>query len=335
VSPFRNIARLFAGDLAAKALQFVTFIYLARTLQVEAYGVLEIALAATSYLVLVGDLGMELWATREVSRERDIRSLAGRVLGLRLALGALAFGAFLAIVPFFPNYPALRPLLVLGGLALAGNIASLRWGLLGRERMGAVATAAVASQFVSTALALALVRDATDVWWVPLARAAGDVVAAALCVRAFRADAGGPPRRPTLAGWRSIVGPTSTMGAIQILGVLSYNFDSLLLGLMVGPAAVGLYGAAYKVVTVGIAASMTYYMGLFPALARTWAEGQSAFLAVARRSLGLAALTAFPIGVAGTILATPAVEFLYGASYIAAAPTLRVLCWSAALVGMR
>jgi len=335
VSPFGNIARLFAGDLAAKALQFLTFIYLARVLGVGAYGVLELALAATSYLVLVGDWGLELWATRQVSREADLRGLAGRVFGLRIALGIGVYLLFLAFVPLFPEYPSLRALLVLGGLALFGNILSLRWALLGRERMVAVASGSVVAQLVTAAIVLATVRTGRDVLWVPVARVAGDLVVAGLYARAFSRVAEGPPRRPALSGWREVASPAAAMGAIQILGILSYNFDSLLLGLLVGPTSVGLYGAAYKIVTVGIAVSMTYYMGLFPALARSWEEGQEAFLAVARRSFGLSTISAFPVAVAGTLLAAPAIELLFGPEYGDATGTLRILCWSAALVGLR
>jgi O-antigen/teichoic acid export membrane protein len=335
VSPFRNILRLFAGDFAAKSLQFVTFIYLARTLAPERYGVLEFALAATSYLLLAADCGLELWATREVSHERDIRRLAGRVLGLRLALGALAYAIFVVLIPAFPNYPSLRALLLLGGLLVAANALSLRWALLGRERLAVVASSLVAAQLVSTVLVLLLVRDATGLIWVLVARAAGEFALAGLYARQFVREAGGTPAPPTLAGWRETIGPAAVIGAIQILGVLSYNFDSILLGILSGPAAVGLYGAAYKVVTVAVAATMTYYTGLFPALARTWIDGRVQFLEVAHRAFHLAALAALPVGVAGSILAGVAIEFLYGPAYAAAAPALRVLCWSAAFVSLR
>jgi O-antigen/teichoic acid export membrane protein len=335
VSTFRNILRLFAGDLAAKALQVLTFVYVARILGPEPYGVLEFALAATSYLLIAGDWGVELWATREVSRALDLRQLAARVVGVRLTLGSLAYLLLLALLPIVPDYTALRSLLVVAGLLVLANSLSLRWALLGRERLSVVAASLVVGQVVASLVVIAFVRDASALAWVIVGRAAGDFVLAGIYARYFVREAGGFPNAPTLAGWREVVGPASVMGAIQILGVLSYNFDSIVLGALVGPVAVGLYGAAYKVVTVVVAASMTYYTGLFPALARTWLEGRDAFLDVARRSFRIATLTALPIGVAGTLLADLAIPVVYGRAYEPATPALRVLCWSASLVVLR
>jgi O-antigen/teichoic acid export membrane protein len=335
VSPFRNILRLFVGDVAAKSILFVTLIYLARTLGPEPYGVLEFATAVTSYLLVVADCGLEMWATREVSRDTDLRRLAGRVLGLRLVLAAPAIAGFVLLLQVFPDYPSLRMLLLVGAALPVANALSLRWALLGRERMGAVATSTVAGQIVTSAIIISFVHDESALAWVLVARVVGAFVVSGVFARQFVLEAGGWPHFPTLAGWRTALAPAAVMCAIQILGVLSYNFDSIILGALAGPVALGLYGAAYKIVTVAVTATMTYYLGLFPTLARTWVEEREVFHTIARRSFRLAVLSAIPIGVAGSMLAGPAIDFLYGPLYASAAPALRVLCWSAALVNLR
>ena len=67
MSPFRNIPRLSAGDLLARILSFLAFIYLAQVLGVESYGVVEFALAVALYLQAFTEGGLDLWATREVA----------------------------------------------------------------------------------------------------------------------------------------------------------------------------------------------------------------------------------------------------------------------------
>ena len=71
----------------AKTLSFLAFVYLARILGVADYGTLEFALAILTYFLLLGDGGLELWATREVARGRDISQLSGRNLQMNYVTG--------------------------------------------------------------------------------------------------------------------------------------------------------------------------------------------------------------------------------------------------------
>ncbi|MGH9816809.1 MAG: oligosaccharide flippase family protein, partial [Candidatus Acidiferrales bacterium] len=133
----------------------------------------------------------------------------------------------------------------------------------------------------------------------------------------------------------SIWRPALTMGAVQALGLLNYNFDAVLLGFLRGVREVGVYNAAYKVLTVALAVPLAYFQGLFPALSRTWGEGAAALRGLAERSLRLCAIVAIPIGVGGTLLAEPVVALLFGPQYAESAGPLKLLVWSAVLVILR
>ena len=135
MNPFRNILRLSVGDFVAKTLYFLAFVYLARVLGVANYGVLEFALSILSYLLLLADGGLELWATREAARGTDMRQLVARIVPLRFLLATGAFGMLLVLLPVFPDYPALQTILVLFGLTLLAQAANLKWVFMGREQM--------------------------------------------------------------------------------------------------------------------------------------------------------------------------------------------------------
>ena len=59
-NPFRNILKLAAGDFLAKTLYFFSFVYLARVLGVNTFGVLEFANSLLTYLLLMADAGLEI-----------------------------------------------------------------------------------------------------------------------------------------------------------------------------------------------------------------------------------------------------------------------------------
>jgi O-antigen/teichoic acid export membrane protein len=335
MSPFRNILRLTSGDVLAKALYFLSFVYLARVLGVESYGSLQFAISILMYFTLVGDGGLEVWATRQTARAEDLRQLVAQVTALRLLLSGLAFAALLALLPILPEANGLRAILLLFGLSLPVQAVTLKWYWLGRERMGPAAKGLVVAQVVFAAAVFGLVHRPEDALWVPVLRVVGDLAMAAYYAWRYAAEQGGLPFSLSLRGTRGVLAQAMPIGAIHALGILNYDFDSVLLGILLGPMAVGWYSAAYRPVTVALAVPLTYFAGLFPALSRTYAESQEAFGEIAERSLRLICLVALPVGVGTTLLAEPVMLLLYGAEYRQGVPALQILGWSAALVMLR
>ena len=333
-SPFRNIARLSVGDAAAKTLHFLAFVYLARVLGVERFGVIEFAGSLLVYFLLLGDGGLEIWGTREAAKSSDLPALVAHILPLRLLLAAAGFAALLVLLPFLPPYPELRWVLGLYGLSLFAQAASLKWVFMGQEKMTRVAVGLVLSKLVFLLLVLGLVHGTTALLLVPIISLASDT-----CLTLY--FAGVYLRRHrwrvplTVRGAKTILRPALTIGTAQAMGLLNYNFDSVLLGFLTDPRTVGLYNAAYKPVTIALALPLTYFVGLFPALSRTHADGEAVFRPLVERSLRLSALMVAPLAVGGTLLAKPAIHMLFGAAYAESALVLPILIWSAVLVILR
>lgn len=333
--PFKNLLRLFLGDFAAKVLFFLAFVYLARILGVSNYGVLEFSLSVLTYFLVLGDGGLELWATREAARGRDTRGLVAQIVPLRLLLAGMSYTVLLLLLPVFPDYPFLQGLLVLFGLTLFAQAASLKWVFMGRENMGGVASGLVVAQITFALAIFAFVRRPESLLWVPVLRVVGDAAMAAYFGWLFVREHGRFRLALTLRGAGGVLRPALVMGASHGLAFMSYNFDSLLLGFMVGSAAVGWYGAAYKPITAILAVPVTYFVGLFPTLSRTFGSDHAAFQGIVTRSLRLASVLALPIGVGGAFLAGPIIHFLFGAAYENSVLPLQILSWAAVLVILR
>jgi O-antigen/teichoic acid export membrane protein len=128
-----------------------------------------------------------------------------------------------------------------------------------------------------------------------------------------------------------IVRAAFPMGASQATGLLTYNLNSILLGFLTEARAVGWYNAAYKPVNVALMLSATSFLGLFPALSRTYADGLEGFRELVSRSLRLSAVLTVPVAIGGTVLAREIVNFLFGSAYANAVAPLRILLWGAFL----
>ncbi len=329
-SPFYNIVRLSAGDLLAKTLNLLAFVYLARVLGVQRFGVLEFAKALLAYFLLLADAGVEAWATRAAAQMQDMRRLAGRVLPLRLLLAGLAFLLLLALLPFLPDSQiGLRLIAALYGLSLFPQAVTLKWVFMGQEKMARVAAGLALTQAIFAAAVVGVVRRPEAFVWVPVLRFAADIVMAVYFARLFAATHGRLRLPFTMQGAREILRPAIAMGSSAAMEMVNYNFDSILLGYLTGAVAVGLYNAAYIPVNTVLAVAANFFLGMFPALARTWGEGPEGFAQLVRRSLQLCAIYVIPFGIGGTLLAAPIIRLLFGAAYIHSVAPLQILIWSA------
>jgi O-antigen/teichoic acid export membrane protein len=334
MSPFRNILKLSVGDFVSKAAYFLAFVYMAQKLEVGGYGVLEFAIAIRTYLLLLADAGLELWAVREAARGGNPAALVARVVPARLVLAvtALASTGLLNFVSAPAGLGRLLPLLTATVLVQAFN---LKWVFMGQERMTGVAGGLIASQLAFAGCVFALVHRPSDLMLVPAAFLAAEIVMAAYFGALFIRSHGMPSLIPDWRGIGGIVQPVLTLGASQCLGLMSYNVGSILIGILLGPGPVGWYAAAYKPVTAALAAPVTYYQGLFPALSRSFHEDRETFRRILLRSVRLSAIFAIPVGIGGTLLAEPVIRLLFGAGYEPSVPALQLLSWSAVLVMLR
>jgi O-antigen/teichoic acid export membrane protein len=334
-SPFRNIFRLAAGDLVAKATSFFAFVYLARILGVANFGVLEFAGSVLTYLLLISDGGLEMWGTREAANRADIPALAARVVPLRLLLALLSFVTLLVLLPLFPHYPSLRAVLLIYGLTVFAQAVNLKWIFMGQQKMSGVARGLVLGQAIFAAAVLAFIHNPSAVVWVSAFRLLSELATAGYFAAWFARVYGYFTLNMSLAGSSGILKPALTIGFSLAMGLLNYNFDSVLLGFLRGPSVVGWYNAAYKMLLVGMSLAIAYFAGLFPALSRLYVENREEFRLLVRRTVELWLVFVVPLVVAGTFLADPVIRYLYGPAYLNAATPFRILVWSAALVVLR
>lgn len=335
MKPLRNILRLSAGDFLAKTLSFIAFVYAARMLGAATYGVLEFALSVMTYFLLLADGGLELWATRAVAQGESIPALAGRLVLLRLGLAVLAYTLLILLVPHLPAYATLQPVLLLFGLTLFAQAASLKWVFMGREQMSTVALGLIVAQIVFALAILVTVHNAAGLVWLPLLRLAGDMAMAGYFGYLYIQRYGQLQLRLTVTEAMCTLREALVMGGAHTLAQVSYNFDSVLLGLLAGSAAVGWYNAAYRPITALLALPVSYFLGLFPVLSRTFRTNPLEFQMIMERSLRWLAILALPVGLGGLVWARPAVLLLFGPAYVNAVIPLQVLAWSATLVILR
>src|SRR3990172_3341542 len=155
-----NLAVLGAGQAIALILGLLTHAILARAVGPADYGILGFAVAVISYFGILGALGTDAWATREIAAaRRHAREIAGAVASLRLVLSGAAFCGVIALVLVWDRPGVVSTVLLIQGLGLFAAALALDFAFQGLERMDAVArrqgtTAVIALAGVAAVLSL-------------------------------------------------------------------------------------------------------------------------------------------------------------------------------------
>lgn len=138
--PRANFTALLVGDLGNKAMRLLATVLFARALTLDAFGLLNVAIAGAGLAVMVTSLGLPEVGSRDVAVDADRAStISGTVLATRLvAIGAVAVVALAVFGAVAPEYLSLAA----AGVAMAAFMSlTADWLLRGLERMRALAVA--------------------------------------------------------------------------------------------------------------------------------------------------------------------------------------------------
>jgi O-antigen/teichoic acid export membrane protein len=331
----RNFLALGGGEAAARAIAFVATVYIARVLGAPYFGIVAFSAAVLLYLGRLVDggldqgLGIQLIASKRARIERLAFTLlvARFTIAAGLALSLLLIGTLLLPQPD-------GAVLAAFGLLLFPLALSTRWLHLGLERARFVAIARIAGELAMVVLVFAFVRSPKDVLAVPLAQFAGDTLAALLLVGGLIMWG----YRPSFAlHWRplrAISRRAAPLVLASLLSLLIFNADLLVLRIFRGASAVGLYVAAYALISFFGNLMSAYGASLLPTLARL-ANRSEEQLALYRTASAHATAVALPVTVGGFLLAPEIIGAVFGEAYGPAALPLRILVWSICLGALR
>lgn len=328
----RSFIALGSGEAIGRLVAFVAYLYLARVLGPDSYGVIAFAAGITLYLTKFADFAIEAVGSGEIARDpRAIARLAGPILGLRLAVAAgLIALSSVVVLATFPDPD--RTILPLYFLTLIPVALSTKWIHMGLERALPVGAWRVVSDLLFAAVVLAFVRAPTDMWVVPMALVVGEGVGTAALYLRLKMEGRslGLVWDPETA--MPIFRRAAPLVGQILLGLLLYNMDVLFLRVLIGSEAVGWYAAAYMLISFLANIGMVYGLSLLPALARE-AEADEAhgerFVSIEMYHTALAHVFAvtLPVAVGGTFVALGVMRVGFGEEYFPSVLVLQVLVW--------
>ncbi len=336
----KNAGVLITTKVLSKVFTFFYVMYTARYLGAEGFGILSFAIAFTAIFGIFTDLGLHQLTVREVARDK---SLAGKYLAnislIKAILAVITFGLIIltanllgcpeqtikvvCLFALFVIFQAFTQMFysifqafekmeyqsagqVLNGLLmLTGVICAMKYGL---DVVGFACIYTVCSVlvlFYSFAVTKLVFLNS------------GEVLQPGLMQfdRYF---------------WKQAIKEAWPMGAKAICVMIYFRIDAVMLSLMKGDTAVGLYSAAYRLSEISIIIPAMFMSAIFPVLSVRHKHSRDTFLNVYEKSFKYMLYLSLPMALTVTLLAQPIISLIFQNEFSGSAAALQVLIWAAA-----
>jgi O-antigen/teichoic acid export membrane protein len=326
------------GEAVGKVASLVFFVVIARTLGEEQFGDFVFGMSLSTVLLIMAGLGMQEMIGREVAKDpRRADDLVWNVIVLKglMMVALLLVITGIVAVQNRSLESAAAIVIVSVGIGFEYQAGTLYAVFDGRERQQYVAGTLIVNR-LSTAL-LGIAAALAGAGLVPIAilfttGSALGVVTAYWLMQRFVLQ---PAKRIEPHAWPALIRASLPLGILTLLGTISFRTSVVLLGLIsAGSAAVGEYGAAYRLID-----STMFIASSFNAASLAWFSRQDGAGPVPIvRGFEMATKTVLtlmlPVGLALALYAKPLIETLYGADYDGAVTPLRILGVLCALWGL-
>ncbi|OSP54788.1 lipopolysaccharide biosynthesis protein [Pseudoruegeria sp. SK021] len=321
-----GVVWMMAGNWLEQILNLAVFVLLARLLGAEVFG---LAMMAVAFIVLAEFLVRETLTEGLISRltvdvadcDATFWSLTGLSLIAFLAvlLSADPLARLLYQEPMVaPVIRALSPTILLIGLT-AVPVALLRRDL----RFKALSMRAVAGVAAGGIVGIVMAMTDHGIWSLVGQRLTQVFVNAAL---AWGAVSWRPGRRARAAQFRGTLGFGSQVLGLRAAELIAVQSPAVLIGATIGPAAVGAYAVAWRMVEIAtFLINRPVQMVAQPAFAelrRTDGPANHLLSDITK----VATVIALPAFAGMAVLAGPLVHLLFGSGWAASVPVLQILC---------
>ncbi|HEX3901371.1 MAG TPA: flippase [Polyangia bacterium] len=311
-----------------KACRLGLMVVAAPILGAAAFGSYQFAFAATTMMALCTDLGMSVWTTRALARDRS-RAPVIVATALRLRLFAtLPYLGVVAVAALLAGPGDTRRALALLGLAALVNafVDYLLAIFRGFERLVDEARLNVARAVLISAGGLAALALRRSVGSLSAGLLVGMVASGLYGLGVLRRGYGLDVRAGKFDRdlWRAAAGEALPLWFATLFSLLYFKGDVVILKAFSSNAEVGAYSAAYKIFEGSMIVPAVVLAATFPPLARAKGDPErqrrwEAALVMLLLALGAA------VAVVVYAASGPIVALVYGAGFVRAVPSLRVL----------
>lgn len=304
----------------------ISYGYAARILTSDGVGRHAAAVNNVSYFVILGSLGIQAYATREIARKKDDQkerdTLFSQMLLINFFLTLIACAAFIVCLFFVPLMQDERKLYLICAIAIATNFMNVDWYFQGTEDFKFIAIRSFVVKFVSLIAVFLFVRKVEDLYIYALISVLSNTLYHLISI----VHAGRKTKLNFRSGdMRRHMRPLLFLALCTVSTELYARMDITMLDVMEEHSTVAFYSYAQKIVNLIVIALIAITAVFLPRLSYYYQNDRDKFNKLTKFGTDTMIFISIPMCLGLSAVASPLVSCWLGSGYEKAVPCLIVL----------
>ncbi|MDD6049539.1 MAG: flippase [Methanobrevibacter ruminantium] len=328
---FKNVSWVTISQVIVNLCAFLWTIAIARYLGVNDYGILSFAISFTVLLGMGTDIGMTTFATREISKEKSLTNkFINNVIPFKVVLSVLLF-ILTALILFLLGYDKLtidvsliisiETIFICMIKFIAGVFQAhedVRINSIGDMVAGLLL---LLFTFITIFFDLGLKAIAMSYTLTYLIYM---IIMAYEIIKHY----GVPKFELDLPFWIGTAKKSIPFGLSIFFYTVYFSIDVVMVQMIAGDYATGLYNSAYKIVSVFAAFYVIYQYVIFPLMSKLYAEDTNLLKVSFEQSFKYSLLILLPLSIGVYLYSDYIINLIYSSQYALASPAMQILIWT-------
>lgn len=324
----KNITSLFGAQIITSFLTPILLIYIARTLGDEMFGKYSFILSLVGIFLVISEFGIKSVAIRDVARDTSsVDQYLRNIISLKFLFSIASIIIFVLFVTLLdmPRDTTLASYIFAGGLFFQSMSYAFRWVFHALQIMEFEALQRVIERSLLLVLSMLILWRGFGLIALSLVFLITQIVIFILSLLFVARKIRTVSIKANLSFFRYLVKTAVFFALCEVLWMIYFRIDIVMLAKIRGETEVGWYNAAYVIVNFITLISMIMMQAMFPILSSLYEKEKAKLKETAEslfRYLIIIALSLVPIVF---VLSDKIINLIYGAGYSHSINALKIL----------
>lgn len=325
----KNILSLSLAELVSKGVLFVQVAYLVRVLGADGFGKFNFAFSLIANIIIWITLGLDTLGMREIAKNKDIVSkYVNNIVTYRLSFSIFSYILLLIYSYFFIPQTDVRLIVCLAGISIFAQSFTLNWVFQGLEQLHLIAIRVILTNLLSLIGIFVLIHNINDTAMATLVVSLSALLNTLAILYYYNIKTQKFNLEFDFKFWMQIIKTSLPLGLSFMLITLFNNIGIYLLGTLIPNnfVEVGLFTAAFKIITLSLLPITILQQAFFPIFSRNHASEKSSFIVDSFSNLSFK--IAFAISILIFIFSKEIILIQYGSKMLDAVKYLQMMSLS-------
>jgi len=323
-----NFVSLTSSEIISKILQLIIFIYLARTLGNDEFGMFSLGFAFAFLIVIIADFGLESLLVREISRNRNA---ASKYLSNALMVKILLSIITLIVTYLFLNVMAYSTevksvVYILLSFTIIQSFTYLHYSIFRAfEQMHYDASIKILRMLILVGMVFYAIKNNFGLFGASLAFPLTELIVFIITASIVYSKFIKISFRFDYEFSKGMLKKSSLFCLSLVFSGLFIYIDSIMLSKIRSTAEVGIYSAAAYIMLALIFIPVMYGNAIYPVISRFYINSKKSLKFAYEKSFKYMLIIGLPISAGIFVLSEKIILLLYGQQYMASSMVLAIL----------